>query len=214
MQIDLARAVGAVTREVTQRNYDGKPANVIAMSRTYDTTVADAWDALTNAERIPRWFLPISGDLRPGGRFQLKGNAGGEILACKPPEHLKVTWEFGGQMSWVEVRVAPEGAGARLTLEHIAHAGDASWEKYGPGAGGVGWDMAFVGLALHMETGAAVDPKEAEKWFGSDEGKTFIRASSEGWYKASVAGGTEAAAARAAADRTTAAYTGETGAGA
>ena len=43
------------------------------------------WDAVTSAERIPRWFLPISGDLRLGGRYQLEGNAGGEVLECAPP---------------------------------------------------------------------------------------------------------------------------------
>ena len=31
---------------------------------------------------------PISGDLRLGGRYQLQGNAGGEILVCEPPQHL------------------------------------------------------------------------------------------------------------------------------
>lgn len=37
------------------------------------------WDACTDPERIPRWFLPISGDLRLNGRYQLEGNAGGAI---------------------------------------------------------------------------------------------------------------------------------------
>ena len=31
----------------------------------------DLWEALTSAERIPRWFAPVSGDLRLGGRFQV-----------------------------------------------------------------------------------------------------------------------------------------------
>ena len=43
------------------------------------------WDACTDPERIGRWFLPVSGDLRLGGRYQLEGNAGGEILRCEPP---------------------------------------------------------------------------------------------------------------------------------
>jgi hypothetical protein len=30
--------------------------------------------------------LPISGHLRLGGRYQLKGNSGGEITACDPPD--------------------------------------------------------------------------------------------------------------------------------
>jgi hypothetical protein len=41
----------------------------------------------------------------------------------------------------------------------------------------------------------------------SEEGRQFMTLSSERWYEASVAAGTDRAAARAAADRTTAAYT-------
>jgi hypothetical protein len=45
-------------------------------------------------------------------------------------------------------------------------------------------------------------------WVGSEEGKRFMTSSSERWCEASVAAGTDEADARAAADRTTAAYTG------
>jgi hypothetical protein len=54
----------------------------LLIRRTYDATPEDVWDALTDPERIVRWFLPIKGDLRIGGRFSLEGNAGGEILRC------------------------------------------------------------------------------------------------------------------------------------
>jgi hypothetical protein len=69
-KIDVARQVGAVVREVGSREYEGKTARVVIATRTYDTTVDDVWDALTSAERIPRWFLPITGDSRgmPAGR--------------------------------------------------------------------------------------------------------------------------------------------------
>ena len=67
--------------------------------------IEDLWDVLTNAERIPRWFLPISGELELGGRYQLEGNAGGVITACEPPLHFTVTWEFGRDVSWAEVRL-------------------------------------------------------------------------------------------------------------
>jgi len=51
---------------------------------------------------------------------------------------------------------------------------------------------------------------------GVEEGHRFLAASSDAWYEASVAFGTDPAEARAAADRTTAFYTGtpEPGAGA
>jgi hypothetical protein len=44
-------------------------------------------------------------------------------------------------------------------------------------------------------------------WMASPEGVEFLTASSEGWYEADVARGTDAAVARAAADATLAAYT-------
>jgi len=209
MKIDIGRQLGAVTREVTGREHDGKPARVVVASQTYPTTAEDLWEAITTAERIPRWFMPISGALRLGGRYQLHGNAGGEILICEPPQHLKVTWEYGGDVSWVEVRIeAVSPASARLTLEHVAYVSDERWNQFGPGAVGVGWDLALVGLSQHIETRAPKIPEEGMAWMMSDEGKSFVRQSSESWCLASIAGGTDPAAAQAAADRTTAAYTG------
>src|SRR6266508_5865410 len=101
MEIDVVGMVGAVRREVEEREHEGRPAHLVVAERRYPAGVEDVWDALTNAERIPRWFLPISGDLRLGGRYQLEGNAGGTITACEPPRHLAVTWEYGGDVSWV-----------------------------------------------------------------------------------------------------------------
>ncbi len=210
MKIDIVAYIGAVTRKVSSRQHDGRLARVVVATRTYDTTIDDLWDALTSAERIPRWFLPISGDLRLGGRYQLQGNAGGEITRCEPPRHLAVTWEYGGEVSWVTVELGDDlRGGTRLELEHVAHVGDERWDQFGPGAVGVGWDLALMGLGRHLETGAAADPQQGLAWMGSPEGKDFMRRSSDDWCRASIADGTDAAAAKAAAARTTAFYTGE-----
>jgi len=210
MTQDIGGLIGAVTREVKGREHNGRPARVVVASRTYDTTMADVWDAITSAERIPRWFLPVSGDLRLGGRYQLQGNAGGEITGCDPPRHLALTWEFGGETSWVKVDLsaAPDG-GTHLALEHVAYVDDARWNQFGPGAVGVGWDMTLMGLDRHLASGGAFNPQEAMAWLGSPDGKDFVRRISEDWCRASIASGTDPAAARAAARRTTAAYTGE-----
>jgi uncharacterized protein YndB with AHSA1/START domain len=209
MKIDIGRHIGAVTRDVGSREHEGRPARVIVATRTYDTTMEDVWDAITSAERIPRWFLRISGDLRLGGRYQLQGNAGGEITQCEPLHHLALTWEFGGNVSWVTVRLAEDPSeGTRLELEHVAHVPDEMWDQFGPGAVGVGWDMAIMGLGQHLATGAAVNPQEAAAWTSSEEGKEFVGRSSQDWCRASIAAGTDQAAATAAARRTTAFYTG------
>jgi uncharacterized protein YndB with AHSA1/START domain len=198
--------LGAVDRSVER----GEKA-VLTISRVYPTTVEDLWDACTSAERIPRWFLPVSGELKLGGHYQLEGNAGGTVERCDPPRSFGVTWEFGGEVSWVDVSFEPAGDGARMTLVHTAHVDDERWTEYGPGAVGVGWDGMLHGMALHIASGEAVDMAAAMAWMTSDEGRAFYTDSSELWYAANVASGTPEAEARAAADRTTAAYTAQPG---
>ena len=60
MKIDIAQSIGAVTRTVLEREHNGRPARVIVATRPYDAEITEVWDAMTNAERMPRWFLPIS----------------------------------------------------------------------------------------------------------------------------------------------------------
>lgn len=214
MTFDPTPYLGAGTRAVENRERDGRPARAVVVTRDYATTADDLWDALTNPERIPRWFLPISGDLRLGGRYQFKGNAGGTITGCEPPKQLAVTWEYGGDVSWLTVTLAPAPADStRLTLEHVAYVDDARWDQFGPGAVGVGWDMGLLGLVLHLATREAVDPAQAEAWFATGPGKDFVRRASDDWGRASIAAGTPREAALAAAERTRAAYTGESPAG-
>ncbi len=212
MDVDVAKQVGAVKRAVVDRDYEGKPARVVMASRFYATDIEDAWDALTSAERIPRWFLPIEGDLKLGGRYQLKGNAGGTINECEPPRRLGISWEFAGGTSWVFVTLSAEGPESTLLeLEHVAHTDQEFikfWDQFGPGAVGVGWDLTLLGFGMHVEEGFSVDHAEAEAWTLSDNGKAYSTASSDRWCDASIALGTEPEQARAAADRTTAAYTG------
>jgi uncharacterized protein YndB with AHSA1/START domain len=207
--IDVVQQINAVQRQIGTRVLEAGEARTATVSRSYAAAVEDVWDACTNPERIPRWFLPVTGELRVGGRYQLEGNAGGTIERCDPPHSFATTWEYGGEVSWIEVRLAPQAdGGTRFELEHTAHIDDDRWAEFGPGATGVGWDLALMGLAEHLESGAGVDPQAAAAWAASEEGRRFMALSSERWGEASVAGGTDPTAARAAADRTTAFYTG------
>ncbi len=208
MEIDIASVLGPVTRVVKSSVKDGKPASTVTLTRLYDTDVDDLWDALTNAERIPRWFLPIEGDLRVGGAYQLKGNAGGTITACTPPRHFAATWECGGSVSWIDVKLAPEGGQARLTLEHTAIIDD-HWKRFGPGAVGIGWDLALLGLNRHLASGASAEQAAAVAWMASPNGKDFVRQSGERWREAHVISGEDAASAKERCDRTIAFYRGE-----
>ena len=90
--IDIVHEIDAVRRQVGEAQVPAGEARSLTLSRTYEAPIDDVWDALTNPERISRWFLPISGDFRLGGNYQFEGNAGGEIVSCDRPNRLKVTW--------------------------------------------------------------------------------------------------------------------------
>ena len=220
-EITNSNAIGAEFRGYEEREREGQPVRVAVAARTYPTDPADLWDAMTSADRLPRWFLPIEGDLKQGGRYQLIGNAGGTILRCDPPEALDLSWEFAGATSWVTVRLAGAGeeGGTRLTLEHIFPKSDdpesdedAFWQKFGPGAVGVGWDLSFMGLGMHIASGGApVDLEAAHGWTASDEGKAFMRASADAWAAAHIAGGEADEVAHGMAARTASFYCGEGG---
>ena len=200
---DLIAELERVRRAVRSETADDGPAHVVELRRVYSAPVADVWDVCTNPERIPRWFLPIAGDLRLGGRFQLEGNAGGEITECRPPRRLAVTWEFGGDVSLVTVDLAPAEDGTELCLRHAVGDND-HWATYGPGAVGVGWELGLLGLALHLRTGASAD--EARDFATSADGQAFMRRSAAEWGAAHAASGAPAETADEAAARTSAAY--------
>lgn len=203
--IEVTEQIGSVSRAV---NKTGK-TRVVTVARTYPAAVEDVWDACTNPERIPRWFLPVTGELRLGGRYQLEGNAGGTVERCDPPKGFSATWEYGGEVSWIELRLTPDaGGGTRFELDHIIPADDERWAEFGPGAVGIGWDSMLVGLTVHLASGRTVDPMEAARWMASDEGKEFFLASGRAWCEADIAAGADPAGAQAAADRTIAAYSG------
>jgi uncharacterized protein YndB with AHSA1/START domain len=205
MNQDEKDVIDDARRELRNVEHDGRPARSLVIERTYETTVDDVWDAVTNAERIPRWLLPIEGDLKPGGKYQLEGNAGGEILTCDAPRHLAVTWEFGGTVSWVDVHLSdgPDG-GTRFRMEHVALLADLAMfgDQLGPGAVGIGWDLSLLGLTYHLRTG---EPVPGEAAIPNPE---FMARSSDAWCEADIASGTPAEKAQAGAAAVLAMYTG------
>jgi uncharacterized protein YndB with AHSA1/START domain len=143
--IDFLEHINAVQREVSRT---GETVTV-RMRRSYQAEPEELWDALTDPDRMKRWFMPVTGDLAVGGTFQLQGNAGGEILECEPPKRFRVT--FGGPTSLLELRLTPgSGASTDLELEHSMS------EPPAPGGSGAlwvgpGWDGGVLALALYVD---------------------------------------------------------------
>lgn len=209
MSFDLAAHIGAMSRTVRNLERNGEEAKAVVTSSVYDTSVDDLWDAIVTADRRRRWFGVVTGDLKLGGKYKIEGNAGGTITECVPRERIAATWEFGGGVTWVTVRLTAEGEGTRLEVEHTALL-DPRWGQFGPGAVGIGWDLWFMGLARHLENPAAEAPPESvETWFATDEAKNVIRIAGDGWAKANIAAGEPSASALEAAENTRKFYTGE-----
>jgi uncharacterized protein YndB with AHSA1/START domain len=206
VQIDTDARLSAVSRSVEEADREG-PYKAVVASELYPSPPADVWDALTDPERLARWFLPVTGDLRLGGEYQLEGNAGGEVLECEPEQRFLVTWVYDGNVSWVEVTLTPEGDGTRMRLAHTCQAANPFWDQFGPGATGVGWESGMLGLALHLSSGGAADPAEVQAWTMSDEGFRFARGSAAAWGDADAAGGEDPAVARRRADEVATFYT-------
>jgi uncharacterized protein YndB with AHSA1/START domain len=200
--------IPAVKRSVGSREVGGDDARVVTMTQTYPSAQAEVWNAITSQDRIARWLAPITGDLKLGGRYQIEGNAGGEVLECAEPERLHVTWEYGGDISWVTATLSGDENETTVQVEHVAHVGDEDWKMFGPSAVGIGWDMMLLGLALHLGSGESLNPEEAAAWSVSADGIRFMTRSNDEWRDANIAAGESEADATAAAKRCLDAYMG------
>ena len=182
---DMLEELAAIHRNVARD--DGSETVSVTLSRAYDADAEDVWDALTNPERLPRWFYPIGGELQVGGSFQLEGNAGGEVRHCDRPTWLQVT--FGGPDSILDVRLAATGDATTVELTHTVPLAMA-----GSGAGalfvGPGWDGALLGLGIHLRGQSVGDPLEAAN---STEVIEFNRGSIDRWTEAVGSSGTATA---------------------
>jgi uncharacterized protein YndB with AHSA1/START domain len=178
MIIDIANQIGATSRQVAQQHTERGETVVVTLERRYAAEVADVWQAITDPDRVRRWFLPLTGDLREGGTFQFENHAGGDIMTCEPPRHLVVT--FGGESSIVDVVLAGEGDQTLLKLTHSVPI-----ELAGSGAGalyvGPGWDGALLGIAQYLAGEVVSDPVAAAN---SPEVQDFNVSSIKEWIAA------------------------------
>lgn len=104
--------------ELQRQTIPSGEARVAVFTRSYETTVEDLWDACTDPERLRRWYVPVSGDLRVGGTFEQVNMGSGTILACDAPHLLKLS--LGGGVDEIEVRLSagPQDGTAILELQH------------------------------------------------------------------------------------------------
>ena len=100
---------------------------VVRMEDRFDTGIDDLWGALTEPDRLVRWYGEVEGELAEGGEFRvhitLGGPRTGRVEACEPPRHLLLAMRDPeaqpGQpeRTVIEARLTAEGAQTRLVWE-------------------------------------------------------------------------------------------------
>lgn len=179
----------AIERALGHRVLGATPARTVFMRRHYNAPIHAVWAAWTEPERLNRWFLPVSGDLRQGGHFSLGGNASGEILHCEPPHRLLVTWAYwerGEQPpDEVELRLAPAAdGGTLLELEHASvDLMDLVLDDTVAGLTGLGtgWELPLT-YSLPAYLAGELPDKPAAEWFEmTPEIEAAAQRSGEAW---------------------------------
>jgi len=137
----------------------------VTFERRYAVAPDDLWSAVTAPERIARWLGPVYGELRPGGRYELRmgddlpgadQNAAGDVVACDPPHRFEVTWLFPGEtQTRVEVTIDEEPGGSLLRLVH------SGLEESGARGYGGGWHASLDQLGDHVAGVPVRDWQEA-----------------------------------------------------
>jgi uncharacterized protein YndB with AHSA1/START domain len=121
----------------------------IVIRKQYPDPVEDVWAAVTESDRLGRWFGTYTGRGRPGGtvEFTVTGevDAGGEVAApvtvtiheCDAPRRLVVDIPEDGARAWrVAVDIEPDGAGTVLVFTQEVVEGmnvadvEAGWRWY------------------------------------------------------------------------------------
>lgn len=211
--IESAGQLEAVHRDLAIRGRDDAVTVRLRLRQELTASRDELWACCTRADRLAQWFGTVSGELHLGGRFAVEDNASGTVERCVEPGaggdgEVQLSWEFGADVSQVVVRVGEATTpGASLwSLEHRGTLPQEFWHTYGPGAGGVGWDLALLGLAHHLRTRSTVPPEQS-LWVTTPAAAEFIAGSSQAWARASVTAGTREDLAMAAARRTTSFYT-------
>ncbi|HEY7988549.1 MAG TPA: SRPBCC family protein [Lapillicoccus sp.] len=135
--------------------------------RVYDTDTADLWTALTDPDRLARWFAPVDGDLRAGGRFTIHFDDNAvpdcRVTSCDAPNAYAWEWPHATHTSLVTVAVEPVAEGARL---HLTHTRLAVTSAAGYAAG---WDV-YLRRLVELVAGREVPDTWAEDWSSAYEG--------------------------------------------
>jgi uncharacterized protein YndB with AHSA1/START domain len=100
---------------------------VVRMEDRLDTGIDDLWGAVTDPDRLARWYGEVEGELSQGGDFLLRialtGERRGHVEACEPPQRMLLTMRDPDaqpgqpEQTVIEAQLTADGAQTRLVWE-------------------------------------------------------------------------------------------------
>ncbi len=181
----------------------------LTISRDFAIEILNLWSLLVQPDNLALWFAPVHGELRPGGAYQVEGNASGAVTSCDAPFGFEATWEYGESKATIIVALTEvERTRTSLSLRSIGLIPADAWREYGPGAVGIGWDLVMSGLWRHIRAGNMAAGADTGR-MSPEETRTFINRSSQEWAERSIAAGTPGFAALSAEARAAAVFLSE-----
>lgn len=219
--------VEAVRRglEIDEQIHEGRRRVRAVLALTTNITLAPArlWPLLTRPRDLARWYGPVTGELREGGRFTAPDGATGRVLRVAEPHRIGLTWrraparEEAGSPAPEEdpllIRLDPEDDGTTLlVVRHTALLDAEEFERSGPGVLALDWELALLALAAHTDGWRATCqesvPVPTSAWLRSPLGAAYLRAWSVRWAAESLAAGVDEAIARRGESETVRRYLG------
>ena len=103
------------------------PEAAVRFVRTLPAPIAKVWQFLTDTNALPEWYGEGSIEPREGGAVNLLGgHIRGVVTICRLEQMLGYTWNVFAPgetvsqwpVSYLEIALAAEGAGTKLTLTH------------------------------------------------------------------------------------------------
>jgi len=124
---------------------------IVRIEDRFDTDLDDVWSALTEPERLARWYGEIEGELRVGGAFRARLHASGwegtgRVEECEPPRRLLIVSKEPDEPNEdsTEVTLTGDGDQTVLVVEQRGLPLDLLW------AYGAGLQIHAEDLAAHI----------------------------------------------------------------
>ena len=150
--IDVTQQISTVERRVGRRTLEAGEARTVTIAALRHAARGPV-GRVHQPRAHPRWFLPVTGDLRLGGRYAFEGNASRHDRALRAAP--LVQRDLGvrrRRSSWIELASRPTRRRHPVRARPHRPRRRRDWAQFGPGAVGVGWDLGVLGLTCTSAT--------------------------------------------------------------